>query len=328
MVKVTTLVPWWTGAAVLVAARGWRGRFGRALIIGVAIALILPPLAGAGWLAFSGAVKGENPLSARLAWSTVAWQHFGPLSMRLDPRSWYSVPGSTVLGRTRHTVIGSVAVFAAAWLAIVLLRRRLTPALVSVALYFLPIAIFMHLYTAHVYYSYANGLLLLTMVGCGIVALLERRDLLSWLGLGLLTAALLMMTTNYLSGYYVDAQSDDRSHWPLASSLERQVPADDVLLIYGLDLDPQFMYTAHRRAIQSWEDRGAGDPLFERSLALLAQEGERIGALVACGETRGNAVIASTARRLSIAERPSYRDVYCDVYFPLDRMPSRDVRFP
>ena len=64
------------------------------------------------------------------------------------------------------------------------------------------------------------------MVGCGIVALLERRDRLSWLGLGLLTWALVAMTTNYLAGYYVDQQSDDVSRWPLASVLQRQLPAD------------------------------------------------------------------------------------------------------
>ena len=328
MVKVTTLVPWWTGAAILVASRAGRRRFARPFLSAVAVSLIVPVIAAAGWLAFSGAVKAQNPLSARLAWSTVAWQHFGPLAMRLDPRSWYSVPGSTILGSTRHTVVGSFAVFAAAWLAIVMLRRRLVPALVCVALYVLPIAIFMHLYTAHVYYSYANGLLLLTMVGCGIVALLERRDWLSWLGLGLLTAALLAMTTNYLRGYYADQQSDDVSRWPLASSLQQQVPAGEVLLIYGLDLSPEFTYTARHRAIQSWEDRGAGDPLFERSLALLAQDGSRIGALIACGDSRANAIIATTAQRLAIADRPSYRDSYCDVYFPRDQLPARDIRFP
>ena len=328
MVKVTTFVPWWTGAAVLVAVRWWRAPVPRARLAVAAVGLIVPVIAAAGWLAFSGAVKAQNPLSAQLAWSTVAWQHFGPLAMRLDPRSWYMVPGSTVLGRTRHTVLGSAAVFAGAWLAIVLLRRRLTPVLVCVALYFLPIAIFMHLYTAHVYYSYANSLLLLTMVGCGIVALLERRDLLSWVGLGLLAWALVAMTTNYLTGYYVDQQSDDVSRWPLASALPRQLAANDVLLIYGLDLNTEFTYTARRRAIQSWEDRGAGDPLFERSLALLAQEGGRIGALVACGASRGIAVIPDTVRRLAMADRPSYRDVYCDVYFPRDRMPAGEIRFP
>ena len=327
-VKITTFVPWWTGAAVLAAARAWRAPFPRATLLRVALGLLLPVIAGAAWLKFADVVKADNPLSARLAWSTVAWQHFGPLGMRSSPRSWYIVPGSTVLGRTRHTVVGSLAVFAAAWLAIGLLRRRLVPALVCVALYFLPIAVFMHLYTAHVYYSYANSLLLLTMVGCGIVALLERRDRLAWLGLGLLTSALLAMTTNYLGGYYVDQQSDDVSRWPLAAVLQRQVPDRDVLLIYGLNLNTEFTYAARHRAIQSWEERGAGDPLFERSLALLAQEGSRIGALVACAETRVNAIIATTARRLAIADRPSYRDVYCDVYFPLDRLPARDIRFP
>jgi hypothetical protein len=340
MVKVTTFVPWWTGSALLVAARignllpttptldsDTRLRHLGSDLWPLAAALVIPVLAAAGWLAFSGAVKTANPLSARLAWSTVAWQHFGPLAMRLSPRSWYMVPAGTILGRTRHTVVGSGLVFAAAWIAIVALRRRLVPMLVSVAIYALPIAVFMHLYTAHVYYSYANSLLLLTMVGCGIVALLERRDLWSWAGLALLTAALLAMTTNYLSGYYVDQQSDDVSRWPLATSLQRQVPENDVLLIYGLDLNTEFTYTARRRAIMSWEDRGAGDPLFERSLTLLADEGRRVGALVACGDARGNAVIPRTVRRLGFAERASYGDVYCDVYFPQDRMPARDVRF-
>ena len=101
-----------------------------------------------------------------------------------------------------------------------------------------------------------------------------------------------------------------------------------MLLIYGLDLDPEFTYAARRRAIQSWEDRGAGDPLFERSLALLAQEGGRIGALVACSDMRANPVIAQTAQRLALADHPSYRDVYGDVYFPRDRRPAADIRFP
>jgi hypothetical protein len=165
------------------------------------------------------------------------------------------------------------------------------------------------------------------MVGCGIVALLERRDLLAWLGLGLLAAALLATTTNYLRGYYVDQQSD-APPWRLAVVVGAQVPANDVLLVYGLDIDTVFMYTAGRRAILSWEDRGAGDPLFERSLALLAQEDGHVGALVACGDSRALPVIARTAARLAIADHASYRDYYCNVYFPRDRMPARDIKLP
>jgi hypothetical protein len=326
-VKVTTFVPWWTGAAILLAAREWRKPPPRTRLAGIASGLIVPAVAAAGWLAFSGAVKAENPLSARLAWSTVVWQHFGPLSMRLDPRSWYSVPAGAILGRTRHTVVASVAVFAGAWLAMARSRWRLVPALVCVALYLLPIGIFMHLYTAHVYYPYANSLLLIAMVGSGIVALLERRDSWSWLGVGLFAAALLAPSTNYLAGYYVDQQSDDVSRWPLATALQQRVPGDDVLLIYGLDLNTEFTYTARRRAIMSWEDRGAGDPRFERSLALLVQEHRRIGALVACGDSRSKPVIASTAQLLAIADRPSYRDSYCDVYFPRDRLPAAPLAF-
>jgi hypothetical protein len=322
MVKVTTFVPWWTAAAILAGTRAWRDQPTRPMILRTGAALILPVLAAAGWLEFSGAVKSENLLSARLAWSTVAWQHFGPLSMRLSPRSWYVVPAGAILGRTRHTVIGSLTGFACAWLALIAFRRRLTPALVCVALYVLPIAIFMHLYTAHVYYPYASSLLLIATVGCGIVALLERRGAYAWLGLGVLSVTLFAAASNYLAGYYVDQQSDDRSHWPLATALQRHVPADDVLVIYGLDLNTEFTYTAQRRAIMSWENRGAGDPLFERTVAMLAPEHRRVGALVACGDSRSDAVVSRTANWLALADQPSDRDSYCDVYFPRDRMPA------
>ena len=143
----------------------------------------------------------------------------------------------------------------------------------------------------------------------------------------LLTWALAARTGNYLGGYYVDQQSDDVSHWPLASLLQRQVPARRRAADLRAGSRPAVHLHGGRRAIQSWEDRGAGDPVFERSLALLAQDGGRIGALVACGDSRGLAVIPATVQRLSIAERPSFRDVYCDVYFPRDRMPANEIRF-
>ena len=117
------------------------------------------------------------------------------------------------------------------------------------------------------------------------------------------------------------------SRWPLATLLQRRLPAGDVLLIYGLDLDPEFPYTARRRAIMSWVNRGAGDPAFERSLALLAQEGGQIGALVACGDSRRIAVIQRTKQRLALADRPAYGDWYCDVYVPPDRTPARAITF-
>lgn len=316
MVKVTTFVPWWTGAALLVAIRARRGRRSRAARIGVAAALIVPALAAAGWLAFTDVVNAGNPLAARLAWSTVAWQHVGPFRMRFSLRSWYEVPGSTILGSTRHTVIGSLAVFSAACLAIAILRRRVVPSLLCLALYMLPIAVFMNLYVEHVYYGYANGLFLITIVGCGIVALLERRGAVSWLGLALLASALVAMSTNYLRGYYVDQQSDNASRWPLARTVGAAVPANEVLLIFGLDLNPEFTYTAGRRAVMDWENRGAGNPALERALGLLAHEGRRVGALVACGDSRSIDAIGRTVSRLDFGGAPSYRDTFCDVFVP------------
>ena len=325
MVKITTFVPWWTGAAILAIYREYSEPAERRLRMTLAIGLVVPVLAAIGWLKFTDVVKAANPLSARLAWSTVAWQHFGSLGMRFMLRSWYAVPGGAIMGHTRHTVVASTFVFVGAWVAIVLLRGRFIRAVVCTALYLLPLAVFMHLYNAHVYYPYASSLFLITIVGCGVVGLLERSTLTSWLGLALFTAALMATTTNYLRGYYVDQQSDNASYWPLASSVGAQVPKGAVLLIYGLDLSTEFTYVAQRRSIMDWENRGAGDPALERSFALLAEEGSRIGALVACSDTRNTALVARTAARLELADRPSYRDSYCDVYFPRDRMPVKDI---
>ncbi len=131
----------------------------------------------------------------------------------------------------------------------------------------------------------------------------------------------------FAGAWLVDQQTDDRSRWPLATALERRVPADDVLLIYGLDLNTEFTYTARHRAIMSWENRGAGDPLFEQTVARLVPENRRVGALVACGETRSDPIIAITGRWLGFDERPFDRDSYCDVYFPRDRAPATPLTF-
>jgi hypothetical protein len=100
-----------------------------------------------------------------------------------------------------------------------------------------------------------------------------------------------------------------------------------VLLIYGLDLNTEFVYTAQRRAIMSWENRGAGDPLFEQTVAMLAPEHRRIGALVACGDSRDEAVVSRTVKWLVLADQPSDRDSYCDVYFPRDHIPAERFTF-
>lgn len=49
MIKVTTFVPWWTGAAVLAAARVRRTSLRRGTLADLAIILVVPPLAAAGW---------------------------------------------------------------------------------------------------------------------------------------------------------------------------------------------------------------------------------------------------------------------------------------
>jgi hypothetical protein len=230
--------------------------------------------------------------------------------------SWYVGPANALLGGTRHATVPSVPVFIAALALAATVRRRIAACLVCLVIYMLPIAVFMHLYLIHVYYSYENALFLLIVVGCGIVTGLEGKLLVRWLSVGVFAAALLAMTTNFLAGYYADQQSDSAAQIPVTAALQQHTNPNDVLLIYGLDLVPEVPYRTRRRAIMDWENRGAGDPALQQVLAAVGREGNRVGAMLVCGTTRQLAIIPINIERLGLRDNPSFQDGYCEFYLP------------
>jgi hypothetical protein len=222
--------------------------------------------------------------------------------------------GNAVLGRTRHTTVGSVWVFGAALAALLVTRRRALAALACGVLYLLPVAIFMNLFRVHVYYSYENGFLLLMIVGFGIVACLEGRMVARCAGVAILAAAFAAMATNYLSGYFVDQDAGDMAPVTLAVLARQWTPPDSTLLVYGLRYAPEVPYAASRRAIMDDKNRSVRDPQIQQPLAALAREGGRIGAIVVCGEARGLPVIRDNIATLEFPSRPRYREPYCELY--------------
>jgi hypothetical protein len=303
-IKVTTFVPFF-GAALLLLASRWRTDAVRRR--SAVWAMVLIPAAAAGaWLLFADAQKTSNPLAVELVWAGEREQRFGSLLDRFSWRSWSAVLGNALLGRTRHTTVASVWVFGASLAALLATRRRGLVALACGALYLLPVAVFMNLFRVHVYYSYENGFLLLLIVGFGIVACLEGRMLARCAGAAILAAALAAMSTNYLSGYFVDQDAGDMAPVTLAVLAKQWTPPGSTLLIYGLRYAPEVPYAASRRAIMDDKNRscGSADP---PAAAALAREGGRVGAIVVCSGARpaGDSYNIAT---LEFPSRPRYSE--------------------
>jgi hypothetical protein len=314
--KVTTLTPFLVAAMLLVAVRSYGARWSRrALVWTIVGALVVPAGATAAWLAFAGHVKAAGALTRELGWSEESVQRFGSLADRFNLRAWIGAPANAILGRTRHTVVGSVWVFGGALVAALTRPRRFVLCLACLALYALPIALFQPLFRVHVYYQYANGLFLTLVVGCGVVTCLEaRRQWTRWAGVALLAWALTATATNYLAGYYVDQEAGSLAPMTLAILTERLTRPDDVMLIYGQDYSPALPYEARRRAIMDWKNRSIDDPPIRDAVGRLAAEGGRIGAVVVCGPARGVEAVRANIPRLGFPVVPVHSEPYCDLY--------------
>ncbi|MCU1385669.1 MAG: hypothetical protein JWL71_4366 [Acidobacteria bacterium] len=314
-VKVTTFTAFLAAASLLLVWRWHVERWPRQTLAAVMIAGVLLPTAATGaWLGAVDHLKATSPLAAEVDFASEREQRFGTVAERFQPRSWYAVPANAILGGTRHAVIASPMVFGIAFAAAMAWRRRRLAITVCLAVYFIPIAIFMRLFLVHVYYAYENALLLAVITGCGIVSCLEGGRLARYAGIGLLTAALAAMSTNYLAGYYVDQESADLAPSPLATWIRNATSIGDTLLIYGILYTPELAYETQRRAIMDTRNRGVDDPAMRTVLARLAGEGAKIGAVISCGGARPSPVVRANINRLGFPDAPAHTALDCDVY--------------
>jgi hypothetical protein len=133
-------------------------------------------------------------------------------------------------------------------------------------------------------------------------------------GVGLFAWALAAMAANYLAGYYVDQESGSLAPITLSRLARTWTAPGEVMLIYGLAYSPAVPYEAQRRAIMDDKDRSLDDPAIRAPLARLDAEGIRIGAIVACGDSRQHATVRANIQRLGFADRPRHSEPFCDLY--------------
>jgi hypothetical protein len=311
-VKPPTFVPF----AVL-AAFGWgaltlRAHFRpNARVIVGSLLLILPIAVGRVWHEHADALKLLNPFG--WGWTSDAmWRdwvlgppgtHAGP-ELRLSQDAW-----RVLLARTIPESVGHYGVAVAGVCGALLARRRLILISLSVAALLLHFVAFTPLHLSHPYYQYAMGLFLVGAVGLSAVALLEvggRRKWWAWLIVALMGLA---CGHTYMERMLpVQRQNAYRRAWftRLASAVAERTRPTDVIVVLGLDWNPEVPYYARRRALMwpGWGDLSVDGKDVAAALAHLGNW--PVGALLRCSEEIPPETVSTFIRRLGLDEAAAF----------------------
>ena len=332
-VKPITVVPFVLLASVwwLLTLRKHPQRLG--IRMAGALVVVLPLVGGWLWQRHADSLKGLdfNPL----AWGIASSQLFrdwilGPVGawagpdVRLKWENWQALLSSRV-----PETLGHPAVAVASLGGILVARRRRAVYALLVTAAFVHLALFMPLHLAHPYYMYAIGGFLITAVGLAAVALRECDDWrrhLAWALAGLLAVS---GVSTYSSGLYLEQLGNAyrRPAWfvRLAREISARTEPNDVIVVFGMNWNPELPYYARRRALMwpAWGDRSPASKDVARSIANLA--GYRIGAVVSCSRTMGDATLAQFRAlggigaeapwRMSAPTSEDHGEGQCTVYF-------------
>jgi hypothetical protein len=277
-IKITTLVPFMAAVSVWPLADRLAGLAHRALpvrrfVAGACLAVI-PLAVGACWTRYADAVKALQPFGPWLPGSSSTEWVFGGLRRRLDWAEWKH------LVRCWSIVVGHRVILVAAIL-LGLAGRRRWQVLACAGLTLMAPLIFWNLHASHEYYSYANGLFLLTAVGLAVVSAMESPHL-WWRIAGLVfLAAVIGAEINQYRGTFLQRihtklgeETDE-----LAQTIQATTRPDDVLVILGFEWTPTLPYFCKRRAMMIPQSHEA-DVLQRPGDYSWRLRGYRVGALI------------------------------------------------
>jgi hypothetical protein len=299
-VKPITVAPFVVLAGLVWLGHAWRRDPRPRPAFWVVGALVVVSPLGIGWLwqRFADGLKGLD--TNALAWGIGSQQLFrdwiyGPpgswsgLDVRMRPGNWL------LLWARASEVIGHPLVGVAALVGVFVAARRRVVCLLALAAFLTHFVAFMPLHIAHPYYMYAAGCLLVTATGIAAVALLECGDgrrYLAWLLVALFAAtAVGTYWTAMLPVQRRDAYRKPAWFIRLAREVARVTRPDQVLVVFGMNWDPEVPYYAGRRALMwpGWGDVSADGKDVANASANL--RGYSIGAVVSCTDALPDATL-------------------------------------
>lgn len=142
--------------------------------------------------------------------------------------------------------------------------------------FILPVFLFPTLHAVHDFYNLENGVFFLLAVAALLSYLPEKAKVITTIGL----LTLQMLTFQNL--YYPDLAADTGVR-AATNTVTAHTRPDDVLLIYGMEWNPELPYYAQRRAIMEPASLVAvGDAVRRGNVALHPKAGVHIGAIIRC----------------------------------------------
>jgi hypothetical protein len=286
-VKPPTVVPcaalagvWWLHAQLRPQVA-----LGKAVRATGALVIVLAPFAGWVWQQHADALKERNPFGWGISSGQLLRDWVSPLSLTpIEPQAV-----EQLWGRAIPFIVGHPVVLAAAVVGVAVAGRRRRLFALALCGFVVHFAAFAPLDCGFDYYWYGAGLYLVAAVGVAAIALLEcddgRRHL-AWVlvalvaGFGVHGWVATMLPIQRLDAYR-------KPDWVvrLARAVSDATGPEDVIVVFGMDWNPELPYYAKRRALMwpTWGDpRPWSDDL---GRALVSLEGHPVGALISCRET-------------------------------------------
>lgn len=313
-VKITTFVPYVAAAALAAVFYLWQSwpkpgdpsaawRPVRRVVVR-AVGCVLPAaIAGWTWVKYSDYVKQQNVSADFLVSTALKGYNFGPWSMRFSSEYWQGITGHWAEGLAPLVVIFASLVVALIW------GRAYRWLIVGCLALFLGVQlIFAQLYLIHIYYFYANGILLLLALGLTLAAVFHVLAPYRWarhLPWVALAAFSVTQYHAYRDRYLALQQLDTPGGGEHTKLLQEITAPDDVIVVVGDDWSSIIPYYAGRRAlmIPVWREENAA--YLDKAFAAL--RGSRVGAIIISKTSRSASRILDEAEHLlQILPRPTF----------------------
>ena len=313
-VKLTTFLPFVLAALLFVVHIWWQtgmARFSQKglvrLVLSVLLLVAVPALCGMFWARYADSVRVQNPLAGFITSGSVSAVYFGTLAQRVSRGLWI-----TLLWRTVPDVVGHSVVVLLGAALLVVSRRPLHLFLLCAVLFLVAPLTFTNVYVIHDYYAFANGVFLIAAIGWCVVGLLECEGTLRWVGMVLLISTIGVSMWRHVVSFVPVQRGNVERNLDIAQVLQRVTRPDDVILILGLDWNPELPYYARRRALMNREGKPPEDAAMRRAMASLRDY--HLGAMVVCFGARGQRQLVEQWVQVAGVLPAPQRATGCDIY--------------